>query len=470
MSSRLRHAITIALHDAIEDRSAIVFLPKTTDVPHWKHLLNDAGINDTLIVALDDDTFQNRISLGRPITGSAGHVDFHHEIIRNLTGADPLDPSVEDFDPQHEAVVLAPDPLDPPATGGRELIGRKMSAIRLVEHKTIIDSLWDLAGVHRVDALVCDLTPRLPSAIAAMDNGTGVVLSCQQRGAAPQAGGEGLWWTQNGRLPESLPALDSPETRVRIMPLLYGLPCRIHGMTIGSQVTVFPPMELVSLPRTTHGTFLWAGAVVARTLSAQARADLDAIAVKVGIWLDALGHRGAFAMDGILTEDGYRPTELTTRLTSAFEGADPGQRVLLHAANLLGRAGHALGHSSELAELAQAAVRDRCDIYGASPTAATSGSRALRWITAGLLTSEATEGESMISLTSSPRGWLLHARLYPNAIPRHQPAGVVAPRIFELSDAIFGTAFGDLGPPFGLAPIAVPAPRRAPYACDETTP
>lgn len=77
--------------------------------------------------------------------------------------------------------------------------------------------------------------------------------------------------------------------------------------------------------------------------------------------------------------------------------------------------------------------------------------------------------DGVLTLTRSPRGRLLHARLDPEAIPRHRPAGAIAPQIFELSDAVFGTTFGELTPPFGIAPIAVPPPRSIRYSRHEAT-
>jgi hypothetical protein len=458
----LRPAIAAALHDAIQGRPVIVFVPKGTDAPHWRQLLEDAEVSDVLTVTLDDGKLVSCMTHGCRITGPTGHLALQHELIGNLTGITPVDPVVENFDPQRHAFVLAPDPLDPPWTGDRELLGAKTPASRLVEHKTIIDSLWDLAGIERVEAVVCDLTPRLPAVVTALDHGTGVVISSQQRGARPQAGGEGIWWTQDGQLPSSFPALDTPDIRVRVMPLLYGLPCRIHGMTIGSQAVTFPPLELLSLPRPANGTFLWAGAVPARTLSPTTRADLDTIASKIGTWLSHIGHWGAFAIDGILTKDGYRPTELTTRLTSAFEGADPSRRVLLHAASLLARAGGPAGSLADLANLAEGAFIGRFDIYGASPTATRSGSHAFHLASTGLEITDRPADDGVLSLERSPRGWLLHVRLSPAALPAGRSVGILAPQLFELSDAVFGTNFGEVTPPFGLAPVPIPTPRGTP--------
>jgi hypothetical protein len=457
----LREAIAAALHDTVQGRPVIVFTPKGTDAPHWLRLLADAGVSNALTVPVDDSELLSRLSHGHRIAGPTGHLALQHQLIRNLTGVSPIAPMVMDFDPRSRAIVLAPDPLDPPWTGDRELLGAKHLVSHLVEHKTIVDPIWDLAGIDRVEATVCDLTPRLPAVVNAVDQGTGVVISSEQRGAGPQAGGEGIWWTHDGRLPASFPALEAPGIRVRIMPLLHGLPCRIHGMTIESQTITFPPLELLSLPRPVSGTFFWAGPVRARTLSPSARSDLDTIGTKAGAWLSHLGHSGAFAIDGILTKDGYRPTELTTRLTSAFEGTDPGRRVLLHAVNLLARAGQPVGTHAALAQLADVALSDRFDIYGASQTTTTSGTHALRWGSTGFeVTDEAADG-GVLSLERSPRGWLFHVRLSPTALPAGHSLGVLAPQLFELSDTVFGTNFGELTPPFGLEPIGLPTPRHS---------
>jgi hypothetical protein len=457
----LREAIAAALHDAVQSRPAIVFAPKGTDAPHWLRLLADAGVTNALTVAVDDSELIARMSGGHRIAGPTDHLAVQHQLIRDLTSVSPIDPVVMDFDPRHRAVVLAPDPLDPPWIGDRELLGSKTPASHLVEHKMIVDPVWDLAGIERVEAVVCDLTPRLPAVVSAVDRGAGVVISSEQRGAGPRAGGEGIWWTHDGRLPASFPALETPDIRVRVMPLLHGLPCRIHGLTTESQTTAFPPLELLSLPRPANGTFFWAGPVPARTISASARAHLDTIVMKAGAWLSHLGHSGAFAMDGILTKDGYRPTELTTRLTSAFEGTDPDRRVLLHAANLLLRTRRSVGDRAALSRLAAAGLAGSFDIYGASPTAITSGAHALRWGSTGFEVTDGPTDHGVLTLDRSPRGWLLHSRLNPAALPDDVAVGVLAPQLFELSDAVFGTSFGELTSPFGLGPTGVPAARNS---------
>lgn len=67
----------------------------------------------------------------------------------------------------------------------------------------------------------------------------------------------------------------------------------------------------------------------------------------------------------------------------------------------------------------------------------------------------------MLTLDRSPRGWLLHGRLNPAALRDDVAVGVLAPQLFELSDAVFGTSFGELTSPFGLGPISVLAARNS---------
>jgi len=44
---------------------------------------------------------------------------------------------------------------------------------------------------------------------------------------------------------------------------------------------------------------------------------MRAVARRVGSWLQAEhGYRGAFGIDGVLTADGFRPTELNTRMSA----------------------------------------------------------------------------------------------------------------------------------------------------------
>src|SRR5207248_1658675 len=105
-------------------------------------------------------------------------------------------------------------------------------------------------------------------------------------------------------------------------------PVRLHGLVLTDRVLPFPPMEIVTLLRADHGTFLCAGAVP----TAGTDSGLVAITEQIGTGLRvSCNYLGAFAADGVLTLDGFRPTDLNARLTSAMEGSPPQARVDLHA-------------------------------------------------------------------------------------------------------------------------------------------
>lgn len=200
----------------------------------------------------------------------------------------------------------------------------------------MVDALWDATGVPRAQSIVSDGTADLAMLGAIVDRGAGVVCSCQPIGAGPSAGGDGIWWWRNGPPLTTIPTAEPGTWRVRLMPLLEGVPVRLHGLTLTTRVIPFPPMELVTLPRAGQGTFLCAGAVP--TLGHAANLVTQTERLGAGL-RERLGYRGGFSVDGILTAGGFLPTDFNARLTSAMEAAPPELRVLLHAVNLLARNG-----------------------------------------------------------------------------------------------------------------------------------
>jgi hypothetical protein len=64
-------------------------------------------------------------------------------------------------------------------------------------------------------------------------------------------------------------------------------------------------------------TFVYGGLGTSWDPPAADRADMRAVARRVGAHLQAAhGYRGAFGVDGVLTADGFRPTELNTRMSA----------------------------------------------------------------------------------------------------------------------------------------------------------
>ncbi|MDZ5447554.1 hypothetical protein U2F26_33440 [Micromonospora sp. 4G57] len=432
----------LQINQLLPDGKVIVVCGRVDDARAWQDLL---GPTRCLALALDDVPPDTR---RRTLRGASDYLAWQHHAIGGLDGSGWLAGPANAFDPANTATLVLPDPLDPPHAGARRRIGVRQPAWRLFEDKTVVDALWDTAGVPRAQSIVSDGTADLAMLGAIVDQGTGVVCSCQPIGAGPSAGGDGIWWWRNGPSRTAIPTAEPGTWRVRLMPLLEGIPLRLHGMALTTKVIPFPPMELVTLPRPEQGTFLCAGAVP--TLGRAA--DLVTQTERLGAGLrERLGYRGGFSVDGILTAGGFLPTDFNARLTSAMEAAPSERRVLLHAVNLLARDGIEPDTSAveQLAEETFAAAAT-CTIYGAATHADPRSPReaAVRWNGDRLVPAPSGAADGSLVITPSPRGWLLTATLATDRLPSGGRVGPWAPEVFRLSDEVLGTNFGNLAPPF----------------------
>lgn len=436
----------LPINHLLPDGKLIVVCGRADDAAAWQDLLGPARC---LAIALDDAPPEVR---PRTLRGASDHLAWQHHAVGGLDGSGWLAGPADAFDPDYTATLVLPDPLDPPNAGARRRFGVRQPAWRLFEDKTVVDTVWDAAGVPRARSIVSDGAADLAMLGAVVDQGTGVVCSCQPRGAAPSAGGDGIWWWRNGPPPTTIPTDELETWRVRLMPLLEGIPVRLHGLALATRVIPFPPMELVTLPRPEQGTFLCAGAVPMLGDTA----DLVSQTERIGVGLrDRLGYRGGFSVDGILTRTGFQPTDLNARLTSAMEATPSDRRVLLHAVNLLAREGNEpdTGAVAQLAE-DMFSIGNTCTIYGAATSADDSAPRKawVRWAGDRLVAAASNDADGSLVITPSPRGWLLTTTLATARLPGGGRVGPWAPEVFRLSDEILGTNFGHLAPPFGTRP------------------
>jgi len=444
----------LPINQLLPDGKVIVVCGRADDAAAWQDLLGPARC---LALALDDAPPETR---RHPLPGASSHLAWQHHAIGGLDGSGWLAGPADAFDPDNTATLVLPDPVDPPHTGIRKRIGVKQPAWRLFEDRTVVDTLWDVAGVPRAPSVISDGTADLATLGTIVDQGTGVVCSCQPIGAGPSAGGDGIWWWRDGPPPATIPTAKPGASRVRLMPLLEGVPVRLHGLTLATRVIPFPPMELVTLPRPGQGSFLCAGAVP--TLGDTS--DLVAQTERIGAGLrERLGYRGGFSVDGILTASGFLPTDLNARLTSAMEAVPSARRVLLHAVNLLARDG--IDPDTSVVEQLVAeifAASATCTIFGAATEADERAPRkaAVRW-DGDRLASDPSGADGALVVTPSPRGWRLTATLATARLPGGGRVGPLEPEIFRISDEVLGTKFGNLAPPFDTQPTTCPPGARA---------
>jgi hypothetical protein len=237
------------------------------------------------------------------------------------------------WDPQGEARILTSF-LDRETTiDGRPTVGARPEAWARLEDKLIADDLWAAAGVaHAPGRVVAATRAELPAAHADLDLGMGTVWACDTT-EGWHGGAEYLRWVRGeADLEPALEFVGRRARRARVMPFLDGVPCSIHGMVFPEAVAVFRPIELLTL-REPEGGRLWYGGTASTWDPPESdREEMRAAARRVGAHLaDSAGFRGAFTVDGVMTADGFRPTELNPRFGGGLFNVAQGSGIPLVA-------------------------------------------------------------------------------------------------------------------------------------------
>jgi hypothetical protein len=224
--------------------------------------------------------------------------------------------ALDRFDPAGDALVLVA-PYDVSTTvAGRPAFGPRCPAWVALEDKTANDALFDRAGVARPPSAVVPAadTSALAAAAARLDAGAGTVWAGDARDGF-NGGGTLVRWVTGSDASEHARALFAERCdRVRVAPFLDGVPCSIHGLVTTDGIAVFRPVELVTLRATDPPGFRYGGAATFFEPPTDDREAMREVARRVGTLLrDEVEFRGTYGIDGVLTSDGFLPTELNPR-------------------------------------------------------------------------------------------------------------------------------------------------------------
>jgi hypothetical protein len=225
--------------------------------------------------------------------------------------------AMDRYDPGRRALVVAPvvtlGPI-PTEMAGRRVWGGRPAASLALEDKTRIDAFWDRIGIERAPFALAPLSiAAVRGAFDRMDYGSGTVWAGDARDGL-HGGAHLIRWVRSGSdLTEALAFFSERCDQVRIMPFLEGIPCSIHGLVFPDDIVTIRPVELVTLRPTAGAKFLYAGAATYWDPSDADREYMRGVARRVGEAFRAEVGPGTFTVDGIMTEDGFRPTELNPR-------------------------------------------------------------------------------------------------------------------------------------------------------------
>lgn len=229
--------------------------------------------------------------------------------------SDEVMQAVDAFDPEGTVGVIAEPYATAASMVGRPTFGVRKPQWSAWEDKLRVDELWDSLGIPHAPYRIVDVgdAPAVADDLAT-DLGT-VWVADNSRGW--HGGADFVHWVRHpSQYGEDVEWFSQRADRVRVMPFLDGLPCSIHGWVTGSGVAVFLPVEILVLRRTDQTGFGYAGVATTWVADDDVTEEMRSVAAKVGAGLaERDGYIGPFGVDGILTADGFRPTELNPRMS-----------------------------------------------------------------------------------------------------------------------------------------------------------
>ncbi len=369
--------------------------------------------------------------------------------------------AIEEFDPErHGCWVGGPFVTTDEPILGRPVLSGRPAAFVALEDKLLADRIWQAAGVaHAAYAIVPVDLEALGRASRDLAGELGVVWSGDTKEGF-NGGGDFVRWVRDPDDPAEVArahAFFAPRCdRVRVLPFLDGVPCSIHGLVLPDGTAALRPVEISILRDEAARTFRYGGLSTYWDAPPPDREQMRGAARRVGEHLrSAIGYRGAFGIDGVLTAEGFRPTELNTRASAGFTvvtGIDRQLFTLLQDALVLGEdPGIQAGEVEALVPLMDAAPAGRPVALAADttldPGLGGEAAFALAWDggrleVAGPATSTT---DDVLAVADTPSG--IFAKI--------DPCGALAPgarlahlnaALYDLLDRRFGTRFGTLVP------------------------
>lgn len=232
---------------------------------------------------------------------------------------------IDAYDPDRAAIALGHVVLSElSAVAGRPNFAARPRAWIALEDKLTIDGFWDEIGVARAPTLhVRAVEAELRAAARRLDSGAGTVWSGDAREGVSGGAEDVRWVRDDDDAREATRFFATRADRVRVMPFLEGIPCSVHGLVTPDGVAVFRPVEQLTLRHAGPVRLRYAGVATFWDPDPADREQMRDVARRAGHALaDRVHFGGAFTVDGVLTADGFSPTELNPRIGTGLAVLD----------------------------------------------------------------------------------------------------------------------------------------------------
>ncbi len=252
--------------------------------------------------------------------------------------------AIESFDPQGDAIVIGTFLSTASQVAGRPLVSYRRPEWLALEDKVVVDAFWDSAGVDRQPAIVVPLDEATRAA-SSIDRGDGTVWAADAREGFHGGATQTYWVTDEASRRRAIADLRSVCDSVRVMPFLEGIPCSIHGIVLPDGVAVLRPVEMVTLRR--GHDFVYAGCATYWDPEPAVREQMRTVARRAGDRLrEDVDFRGTFTVDGVVTSDGFWPTELNPRFGAGIMTIARGTGIPMVLVHDVIAGGHDIGRTA----------------------------------------------------------------------------------------------------------------------------